>query len=534
MNGLEKVVASNKLPVLFVGSGISRRYLYNYPDWEELLTKSFKAFDPDPFKFESKRDELRRQNLTDFEINSKLGSYAEDGYNKAFFERKIKLGKNRNPSWVKHGVSPYKMFLSKTFKKMNVIRNKNLRREIDLFKQLKNKVAAVITTNYDQFLETEIFNSDYSVFIDQSDLFSADSYNIAEIYKIHGCVSKAESIVITESDYENFNQSRKLIIAKMLTLFTESPLIFLGYSLTDENVRKIITDFLSCLNNSQRENISEHFIFISYKDGIKELQESKTNIMTGNGTYIPITEIKTGNFKLIFDTLNKIVPGISPTRIRQTKRIVKRIVDESIAADDAESYIVGLEQLDDMDLSSMPLAIAVGNREIIKEAASSIYGKSGYSMLTVVDIIEDVLFDNHKLDPTMMCSERFASISYNHIIPIFKYIKLANFDLSNNYYLNASVEAHNSREKILSAKIIKSLKTVPDVSDFQELQSAIKNIEDFNKKAGLLLKNISIFTSKEIRQICCDLFKISTPSEIHSSTNYKRCVLYLDFIENYE
>ena len=41
----------------------------------------------------------------------------------------------------------------------------------------------------------------------------------------------------------------------MLTLFSESPIVFLGYSFTDENIRNIVADFLSCLTNEQLDNI---------------------------------------------------------------------------------------------------------------------------------------------------------------------------------------------------------------------------------------------------------------------------------------
>ena len=41
MNTLEKIIASKRLPVLFIGSGIPKRYLYNFPSWEDLLNESF-------------------------------------------------------------------------------------------------------------------------------------------------------------------------------------------------------------------------------------------------------------------------------------------------------------------------------------------------------------------------------------------------------------------------------------------------------------------------------------------------------------
>ena len=52
MNTLEKIVSSNKMPVLFIGSGISRRYLQGYPDWDALLRKSFNMYNNDSYQYQ--------------------------------------------------------------------------------------------------------------------------------------------------------------------------------------------------------------------------------------------------------------------------------------------------------------------------------------------------------------------------------------------------------------------------------------------------------------------------------------------------
>lgn len=46
--------------------------------------------------------------------------------------------------------------------------------------------------------------------------------------------------------------------------------------------------------------------------------------------------------------------------MRETRKAVKTIVDQSMTSLDAESIIVGIDNLDNIDLSTKPLAIAIG------------------------------------------------------------------------------------------------------------------------------------------------------------------------------
>ena len=122
MGVLDEIVRSNRTPILFIGSGISKRYLYKYPSWNELLETSFFKFEPDLFQYQKHIDSCKRKNMTEFETNVYMGSLIEEEFNRAFFDRKITMnvGNKKNPSWVKRGISPYKMYLADFFKKQKI------------------------------------------------------------------------------------------------------------------------------------------------------------------------------------------------------------------------------------------------------------------------------------------------------------------------------------------------------------------------------------------------------------------------------
>ena len=94
---------------------------------------------------------------------------------------------------------------------------------------------------------------EYDVFVGQDDLILSHTQGVGEIYKIHGDINVPNSIVLTKSDYDRFKAHDKYLHAKILTIFAENPIVFLGYSLSDKNIQEIIRGIVDCIGGNQEK-----------------------------------------------------------------------------------------------------------------------------------------------------------------------------------------------------------------------------------------------------------------------------------------
>jgi hypothetical protein len=120
---------------------------------------------------------------------------------------------------------------------LSAIKDKNMAAEIAALQGIMPH--AVITTNYDRFLELAF--KDYQPVIGQS-IIRDTPVLFGEIFKIHGCASDSNSLGFTQQDYDEFMRKKKYLSAKLLTYFSEHPLLFIGYSASDPNIRAILSD----------------------------------------------------------------------------------------------------------------------------------------------------------------------------------------------------------------------------------------------------------------------------------------------------
>ena len=297
-------------PFLFVGSGLTRRYL-DLPTWEELL-KHFAAINSDDqFIFERYMSE----NDNNYE---KVGSAISKDFNTKWFRTPgIRTESEDVYTAVKAGISPFKAELAH-FIKQNSIKNETYAEEIALLQKLTEKnISGFITTNYDTFLE-DIANG-YKTYNSQEELIFSPIQEMAEIFKIHGSVTDPASIVITEEDYQIFNDKCAYLAAKLLTIFMEYPIIFIGYSITDDNIQKILSAIVTCLSKHNVDKLQNRFFFVKRNTNITDDIEIGTYSKEVNGQNIFMTQLETDNFKLIFEPLTEKQSGLPVRTLRFLK-----------------------------------------------------------------------------------------------------------------------------------------------------------------------------------------------------------------------
>lgn len=119
----------------------------------------------------------------------------------------------------------------------------------------------IFTTNYDTLLEASFPENERSVITSNAGCSYACDKRI-RIYKIHGDITtlnNPDGIIITNSDYKHyFNPGKNydLIWNLLKQTFVEKHVLFIGYSLEDDNILEIIKNVRKCI----RDNMKDTFL----------------------------------------------------------------------------------------------------------------------------------------------------------------------------------------------------------------------------------------------------------------------------------
>lgn len=373
MSVLDLLKANNEYPIVFVGSGISKRYVHNFPSWPELLEFFWNQVNKNA-DFYAYLNTMRatikdaNPNALDSEVlyltNIEAGSEIESAFNAAFYSGEVLVENLTQKEAYNQKMSPFKKAISNKFSSLTMVGG--IDEELSLFKKFLNKTQILLTTNYDNLIE-DCFNSinpnGIKKYIGQSGFFE-ETFGWAEIYKLHGSNEDPDSIIISKADYEKFSKNSILISAKIISLLIYSPIIFIGYSLTDMNIRKILKEFSSSLTPTEIKKMGSRIIIVEREEGEQDIRESQYYETELGCEY---TVIKTDNFKKLYSELSEINQGISPTEVRRYQHIIKKLIVDSGKKGSLNALLIAPEQLDEIEkrIGDENLVVALGDSAYI-------------------------------------------------------------------------------------------------------------------------------------------------------------------------
>ncbi len=333
---------TNKQPMFFMGAGLSRRYLES-PNWEGLLERIAKeakcnyedikkicdgeyekiAQELEYYCFrnadleaeESKNHRIIIRNYIAKIFKECCDKY-EERYNLELNEELNKkiteklndindIGQSNEPQRIREQAEKY-ADIANDLTAASDIRKKSL----EILELRKTIPKAIITTNYDTLLEYYIFDNRCDIHIGQESFLCGkenSEANRSDLYKIHGCITKPESIVITKEDYDSFFNKSKYLYSKILTMFWEYPVIFIGYSISDRNIKDILTVMIDIMTEQQKDDFIKHIWIVDYVKSKEQEKVEKKIIELLNGKSIEVTCFYLCYYDKFYKAVNDVV-----------------------------------------------------------------------------------------------------------------------------------------------------------------------------------------------------------------------------------
>ncbi|MCX6582311.1 MAG: SUMF1/EgtB/PvdO family nonheme iron enzyme [Candidatus Aminicenantes bacterium] len=139
----------------------------------------------------------------------------------------------------------------------------------DLIKRLPFKI--IITTNYDNLLEdlygpsrlTRIYSDENMAYFDPH---SAKK----QLIYLHGDINHPDHMVVSSIDYQNFADTRPIMVERLKTLLQDYTFLFIGYSAGDPNLQAVFDHF----RITYKENANRHFIVMADPGKVKQTELS--------------------------------------------------------------------------------------------------------------------------------------------------------------------------------------------------------------------------------------------------------------------
>ena len=414
---LDKLLKERRVPVLFIGAGITRRYC-NTVGWNELLEYIAAKSGIDRFQLNGMRKKIESDN-PEYDVNPALATELRRTMIDIISSGRI--GRSDFPElsddeWKNmETLDPFKVLVCNRVSHIELTDDSKLVTELNMFRKLSRKIPAVITTNYDRFLEQEVF-TDYSVLVFPDDYYFSDSDGYGDILKIHGTAERPDTIVITTEDYDGLKSDSKIVMSRITSLMCNNPIIFIGYSMSDSEINGIITDIVTSLRQTDLDRIRNHMVRVDVDSNLTKTVWNPY-LVEHDGKRVEIMNMTVPSLDVLYNYLDKFSPTATPSEIKKYRSMIREIV---LTADPQSRRLVFINEKEIERAGPGELAVMFATETSLKSLMKGIIGYD------ISDVLMDVLYDRPGMLESKTAFLTWASDSRictgNKYIPVFHYI----------------------------------------------------------------------------------------------------------------
>lgn len=298
----------------------------------------------------------------------------------------------------------------------------------------------------------------------------------------------------------------------------EYPIIFMGYSISDVNIQKIIKSLIGCLDMQQIKTLEDRFVFVEYQPGKVGIEVSPYTIMVDDKP-LSTKRVVVEDFKLIYKALEG---KKSKLPVRILRRFKQELYDFTVT---------------NMPTSSMRVASIEDDRIQDEELVMAIGRYSDYGLRGLHGLKADEWYRNIVVGDIEFSADDLLQYAYEDLtkqnsgrLPVNKYLTEA----VGNYPNCAELAKKQNFDYIISATIKKNRNRVGNYKSVKQIWENEKN--SLERSTGLIAylteQNIDVDelegVLKEIFETDINILQNSKPA---IRTNVRRLIMIYDYLK---
>lgn len=294
----------------------------------------------------------------------------------------------------------------------------------------------------------------------------------------------------------------------------EYPIIFIGYSLSDTNIRDILSSIIKCMTNEQINLLKNKFIFVEYDEHMEGYEIGESTFTFANDKMLTMTKITLSDYSIVYKAIGK-------KKMKIPVRLLRILKDELFlyTLTNEPTKNIKVASIDDERVANDELVMSIGTTETLN-GLKGVTSNQWYKNIVMHDLnysVEDLLSYAPELAKQESGKLPINSLYQEKHMNIEGLNKLVVFDFEN--IISKTIKRERVRHPQISIKDIlkQNLDTEKEMLNMAYLQENDICLEDLEE----YLKSIFI---KEP-----DILSVYEPKG--KRTNLRRLIRIYDYLK---